>query len=67
MPVKSKEKISQNFVAFSEYMNFTKHINQQRMSSRFDLIYETMDLSRILLPVKRFVDPVSELKIKAQS
>ena len=23
MPVKSKVKISQNFVAFSEYMNFT--------------------------------------------
>ena len=23
MPVKSKEEISQNFVAFSEYMNFT--------------------------------------------
>ena len=24
VPVKGKEKISQNFVAFSEYMNFTK-------------------------------------------
>ena len=26
VPVKSKVKISQNFVAFSEYMNFTKLI-----------------------------------------
>ena len=25
VPVKSKAEISQNFVAFSEYMNFTKH------------------------------------------
>ena len=24
MPIKSKVKVSQNFVAFSEYMNFTK-------------------------------------------
>ena len=28
MPVKSKVKISQNFVAFSEYMNFKFYIHQ---------------------------------------
>jgi hypothetical protein len=27
VPVKSKVKISQNFVAFSEYMNFKKYIS----------------------------------------
>ena len=27
VPVKSKVKISQNFVAFSEYMDFTKEVN----------------------------------------
>ena len=27
VPVKSKVKISQNFVAFSEYMNFKNHAN----------------------------------------
>ena len=33
VPVKSKGKISQNFVAFSEYMNFTKRIQKK------DVIY----------------------------
>ena len=28
VPVKSKEKISQNFVPFSEYMNFTNSLHQ---------------------------------------
>ena len=27
VPVRSKEKILQNFVAFSEYMNFNRHLN----------------------------------------
>ena len=35
VPVKSKVKISQNFLAFSEYMNFNKKANQEQ----FDFMY----------------------------
>ena len=35
VPVKSKVVISQNFVAFSEYMNFTKLEITKKLSSEF--------------------------------
>ena len=38
MPVKSKVKISQNFVAFSEYMNFTWLAKKKRSPDPLDKI-----------------------------
>ena len=40
VPVKSKVKISQNFVAFSEYMNFTSTEILERTFTRFvNIVY----------------------------
>ena len=53
VPVKSKVKISQNFVAFSEYMNFKTRKSTKNRLSNFGLMEEIMDLARIFLPVIR--------------
>ena len=42
--VKSKEKISQNFVAFSEYMNFTNVFAMSILFSDFFFIYKESQL-----------------------
>ena len=46
MPVKSKVKISQNFVAFSEYMNFNSLLNSQTyFSSRLSYLDQSILLN----------------------
>ena len=45
--VKSKGKISQNFVAFSEYMNF-KQINGNNLLSYLDIYF---DVNRLICPL----------------
>ena len=38
MPVKSKVKISQNFVAFSEYMNFTQQSLRKPVLEKTEIV-----------------------------
>ena len=52
--VKSKVKILQNFVASSEYMNFTKLKINKELIINFGSIEETMALCCSLLPVTSF-------------
>ena len=59
MPVKSKVKISQNFVAFSEYMNFTNPIIDLFLSPGFPLTLRLENpIQESLASVSSFGHPV---------
>ena len=55
MPVKSKVKISQNFVAFSEYMNFTHDLslNMQKNILIFENFFPLIVLLEVLTRSKK--------------
>ena len=53
--VKSKGKISQNFLAFSEYMNFTTNLESQNTGWTVnDAIYRCMTMKLCALYVKMY-------------
>ena len=64
LPVKSMVEISQNFLAFSEYMNFNfgiKWISSQHKIGKWKIITKKK-VKKILLPIKKYLQT---LKLKA--
>ena len=48
MPTKSKMKISQNFVAFSEYINFTKYIDKSTVEISKNFVAFSMNFKKAI-------------------
>ena len=52
VPVKSKVEISQNFVAFSEYMNFTKICNEPGINGNKQIRFNKVHKTKLNLQIK---------------
>ena len=60
VPVKSKVKISQNFVAFSEYMNFTKYVLTKYTCNFYELLI--IRTTEVCMKMEKYLDANSDQK-----